>query len=190
MDIVIRPGALTNASSPEHRNKGILLDVTRADRQAQVHLRDGSATSDGTAAQASEARSRQRYARPGHVSFHERSFKLTTLAVENFGRLGEEGYEFIDELATHTAGGRDGGSLALEQVFKERLLQVISVATLVAISRNSSAVQAGTTRTTRGGGKNKISLTGIDTDDLGMQCRRAVERVFFSKMALSFKQAS
>ena len=135
MDIVTRPGALSNSSSAEYRNKGILLDVTHADPQAQVHLRNGSATSDGTAAQASEARKRQHYARPGHVSFDERSFKLTTLAVESFGRLGEEGCEFIDELATHAAGGRDGGSMARKGVFKERLLQVISVATQVAISR-------------------------------------------------------
>ena len=109
--------------------------MTHADPQTQVHLRSGSATSDGTAAQTSEARKRQHYARPGHVSFDERSFKLTTLAVESFGRLGEEGYQFIDELATHTAGGRDGESMALKGVFKERLLQVISVATQVAISR-------------------------------------------------------
>ncbi|CAB1098120.1 unnamed protein product [Ectocarpus sp. CCAP 1310/34] len=112
MDIVIRPGALTNASSPGYRNKGILLDVIHADPQAQVHLRNGSATSDGTAAQASEARKRQHYARPG-----------------------EEGYEFIDELATHAVGGRDGGTIALKGVFKERLLQIVSVATQVAISR-------------------------------------------------------
>ncbi|CAB1116596.1 unnamed protein product [Ectocarpus sp. CCAP 1310/34] len=38
MDIVIRPGALTNASSPGYRNKGILLDVTHADPQAQVAI--------------------------------------------------------------------------------------------------------------------------------------------------------
>ena len=69
------------------------------------------------------------------MSFDERSFKLTTFAVESFCRLGEEGYEFIDELATHAAGGRDGGSMAQKGVFKERLLQVISVATQVAISR-------------------------------------------------------
>ncbi|CAB1110491.1 unnamed protein product [Ectocarpus sp. CCAP 1310/34] len=94
-----------------------------------------SATSDGIAAQASEARKRQHYARPGHVSFDERSFKLTSLAVESFGRLGEEGYEFIDELATHAVGGRDGGTMALKGVFKERLLQIVSVATQVAISR-------------------------------------------------------
>ena len=109
MDIITRPGALKNALSAGYRNKGILLDVTDADPQAQVHLRNGSATSDGTAAQTSEAQKRQHYARPGHVSFDERSFQLTTLAVESFGRLGEEGYEFIDELATHAAGGRDGG---------------------------------------------------------------------------------
>ena len=89
MDVVIRPGALDNASSSAYRHKGILLDVTHADPQAQVHLRSGSATSDGTAAQTSEARKRQHYARPGHVSFDERSFKLTTLAVESCERLGE-----------------------------------------------------------------------------------------------------
>ena len=58
------------------------------------------------------------YARPGHVSFDERSFKRTTLAVESFGRLGEEGYEFIDELATRAAGGKDGGSMAQKGVFQ------------------------------------------------------------------------
>ena len=94
--------------------------MTHAD--PQVHLRNGSAINDGTAAQTSEARKRQHYARPGHVSFDESSFKLTTLAVESFGRLGEEGYKFIDELATHAAGGRDRGSMAKKGVFKERLL--------------------------------------------------------------------
>ena len=119
MDVVIRPGALDNASSSAYRHKGILLDVTHADPQAQVHLRSGSATSDGTAAQTSETRKRQHYARPGHVSFDERSLKLTILAVENFGRLGEDGYQFIDGLATHAAGGRNGESMALKGVFKE-----------------------------------------------------------------------
>ena len=57
-----------------------------------IELRNGSATNDGCAARTSEARKLQHYARPGHVSFDERSFKLTTLAVESFGRLGDEGY--------------------------------------------------------------------------------------------------
>ncbi len=135
MDIVVRRGALRDASSPAYRNKGILLDVTHADPQAQVHLRGGSATNDGKAAQTSEARKRRHYARPGHVSFDERSFKLTTFAVESFGRLGEEGYKFIDELATHAAGGRNGPNMCRRGIIKERILQVVSVATQVAISR-------------------------------------------------------
>jgi len=135
MDIVVRRGALRDASSPEYRNKGILLDVTHADPQAQVHLRGGSATNDGTAAQTSEARKRRHYARPGHVSFDERSFKLVTFAVESFGRLGEEGYEFIDQIATHAVGGRNGGNMSRRGIVKERILQVVSVATQVAISR-------------------------------------------------------
>ena len=70
------------------------------------------------------------------MSFDERSYcKLTTLAVDSFGRLGEEGYKFIDELATHAAGVRDGGSMAKKGVFKERFLEIISVATQVAVSR-------------------------------------------------------
>ena len=63
------------------------------------------------------------------------NFVRIALAVESFSRLGEEGYEFIDELATHAVGGRDGGTMALKGVFKERLLQIASVATQVAISR-------------------------------------------------------
>ena len=51
MDIVVRAGALTNASSPENCSKGTLFDVTQSDPQAQVYLRNGSATNDGTAAQ-------------------------------------------------------------------------------------------------------------------------------------------
>ena len=68
MDIVIRSGSLRDAPNREYRDKSILLDVTLADPQAQVHLRGGSADHDGSAASTSEARKRQRYARPGDVS--------------------------------------------------------------------------------------------------------------------------
>ena len=83
-------------SGREYRDKSILLDVTHADPQAQVHLRGGSTNHDGSVASTSEARKRQHYARPGHVSFDERSHKLSTLAVESFERLGIEGSNFID----------------------------------------------------------------------------------------------
>ena len=76
MDIVIRRRSLRDALNREYRDKSILLDVTHAHSQAQIHLRGGSADHDGSAASTSEARKRQHYARPGHVSFDERSNNL------------------------------------------------------------------------------------------------------------------
>ena len=105
MDIVIRRGSLRDAPNREYRDKPILRDVTHADPQAQVHIPGGSADDDGSAASTSEARKRQHYARPGHVSFDKRSHKLVTLAVESFGRLGVEGRNFIDQLAASVVGG-------------------------------------------------------------------------------------
>ena len=89
MDIVIEAGGLRDATAPEYRDKSILLDVTYADPQAGVHMRVGSADRNGLAASTSEARKRNLYARPGQVSFDERSYKLDTLTVESFGRLGK-----------------------------------------------------------------------------------------------------
>ena len=68
------------------------------------------------------------------MSFDERSHKLVTLAVESFGRLGREGSELIDQLATSVVGGRDGGAIAKKGICKERLLRIVSVNSLVAIS--------------------------------------------------------
>ena len=122
MDIAVRRGGLRNAPKPEYRDKSILVDVIHVSPQAQVRLRAGSADHDGSAASASEARKRQHSARPRHVSFGERSHKLTTFAVESFGRLGVECSYFIDQLAASVVGGRDGGSMARKGVLKERLL--------------------------------------------------------------------
>ena len=67
------------------------LDVICADPQTQIDLRGGSADHDRPAASTSEARRRQRYVRPGHVSFGELSNKLATFAVESLGPLGRRG---------------------------------------------------------------------------------------------------
>ena len=123
MGIVIERGGLRASSASNFRNKTILIDVTYADPQAGVHLRAGSADRDGLTASTSEARNRNRYARPGHVSFDERSHKLATITVESFGRLGREGSDFIDQLATNVVGGRDGGAMTKKGICKERLLQ-------------------------------------------------------------------
>ena len=135
MDIVIERGALRDASAPDFRHKIIPIDVTYADLQAGVHLSAGSADQDGSAASTSGARKRNHYARVGHVSFDERIHKLVTLVVESFGRLGREGIEFIDQLATSVVGGRDRGAMAKKGIYKERLLQMVAVTSQVAISR-------------------------------------------------------
>ena len=44
------------------------------------------------------------YARPGNLSSDERSFKLTIIAVDSFGRLGESGEELFDRLAVYAVG--------------------------------------------------------------------------------------
>ena len=98
------------------------------------YTRAGSANRDGLAASKSEALKRSHYARPGQVSFDERSYKLATL-VESFGRLGKEGSDLIDQMAASIVGGTDASSLARKGVCKELLFQTISVTTQVAISR-------------------------------------------------------
>ena len=55
--------------------------------------------------------------------------------MESFGRLGKEGSDLIDQVAASTVGGTDASSLARKGVCKERLVQIISVTTQVAISR-------------------------------------------------------
>ena len=47
-------------------------------------------------------------ARPGQVAFDERSYKLATLAVESFGRLGKEGSDLIDQVAASVYCRKDG----------------------------------------------------------------------------------
>ena len=135
MDIVIEAGGLRDATAPEYSDKAIRLDVTYADPQAGVHKRAGSAGRNGSVASTSEARKRNHYARPGQVSFNERSYKLATLAVESFGRLGKEGSDLIDQVAASIVGGMDASSLRRKGVCKERLFEIISVTTQVAISR-------------------------------------------------------
>ena len=85
MDIVIEAGGLRDATASEYRDQSVLLDVTYADPRAGVHMREDSADRNGSTASTPEARKRNDYARPGQVSFDERSYNLATLAVEALG---------------------------------------------------------------------------------------------------------
>ena len=117
MEMVIEKGGLKDATASEYRNQAILLDVKYAEPQAVGHIRAGSADQDGLAASKSEHKCNH-YARPGQVSFDERSYKLATLAVESFGHLGKEGSDLIDQVGASIVGGTDGASLARKCVCK------------------------------------------------------------------------
>ena len=62
MNVVNERGGLRDPTSSEYRNKVILLYATHADPHARVHMRDGNADRDGSAASTSEARKRNHYA--------------------------------------------------------------------------------------------------------------------------------
>ena len=74
----------------------------------------GIADRDGSAVFKAEARKRTHYTLLGQVSFDERSYKLTTVAVESssFGRLGKEGSDQNDQVAASIVEGTDAASLA------------------------------------------------------------------------------
>ena len=137
IDVVVR-GTSRRCEREVHLDKPILLDVTHADSQAQVHLRRGSADHEGSAASTSMAGKRQHYARLRRVSFDERSRELDALAVESFGCLGVESSKFIDQVAVSVEGGADGGSMPKKGVVKEFLLQIVSVTAQLINSRRVS----------------------------------------------------
>ena len=91
------------------------------------------------------------------MSSDERSYRLVTLAVESFGRLGREGSEFIDQLATSVVGGRDGGAMAKKGICKERVLQIVSVTSQVAIHAEFTGTSShyGTVKRREEGGKRR-----------------------------------
>ena len=172
MDIVIERGGLRDASAPDFRHKSVIIEVTYADPQAGVHLRAGSADQVGSAASTSEARKCNHYARVGHVFFDERSHKLVTLEVESFGRLGREGSEFIDQLAT--SGRRKGWGSNGQQRHLQGTSFTDSLSDLSGrYFTPSSSVQACITRPSsdeREEGRRR----GADADGMGLSHRRRV----------------
>ena len=76
-----------------------------------VHLRNGSADADGYAASSAEECKSAHNAGPGQCSFDERSYKLTTFALENFKPLLKSGIELVDRLASSLVRVADDGNL-------------------------------------------------------------------------------
>ena len=55
------------------------------------------------------------------MSFDKRTYKLTTLTVERFRRLGKGGNKFVDQLATAVVGEADDGNLRRKGLVKAYL---------------------------------------------------------------------
>ena len=53
-------------------------------------------------------------------------------------------YEFVDQLAIHVVGGQNGGEITRKGAVKERLLQVVSMTSQVAVSRRVQAFELAT----------------------------------------------
>ena len=100
--------------------------------------------------------------------------KLATLVVENFGRLGKEGSNLIDQAAASTVGGTDGTSLARKGVCKERLLRVLSMTTQVVISRRVYRYKLALRDRQAAGGRREHTGGVLVPNDVGMACRRGV----------------
>ena len=95
-----------------------------------------------------------------------------------------KGHEFIDELATHAAGGRDGGSMGLQETTSSSSGHFGCYTGRHIMP--SPAVQVVTTLMPTGGGeKSRTSIDLVNTDDLGLECRCTVEREIICFQALT-----
>lgn len=61
------------------------------------------------------------------MSFDARRFESNISALESFGPLGSKGVTFIGQLALQVVGGQ-GSSFAVQGIFTERILQIVSFA--------------------------------------------------------------
>lgn len=67
--------------------------------------------------------------------FDERIFKITTLAVESFGRLERNGEELLENKVNTEVGRKEGEGKTRKGVLMECTNQVMSLKAYVAISR-------------------------------------------------------
>ena len=120
MDIAVKRSGLRVAPNREYREKSILLvDVSHADPQAQVHTREEAVltTMDQLPLPPRCASANTTLVRDTCPSTNGVT-NLPPFAVEIFWRLGVGGSIFIDQLAASVVGGRDGESPVWKGVVK------------------------------------------------------------------------
>ena len=102
MDMVMPAGEVSDPriATRAHSSRASLLTSHVA-----LHVRNGSAKFDNSAAATAEMLKSAHYGRPRHVSLDERSLKLTPLSVESFGCLDKRSGELADQMAISVVGG-------------------------------------------------------------------------------------
>ena len=71
-------------------------------------------------------------------------------------------YEFVDQLETHVVGGQNGGEITRKGAVKERLLQVVSVTSQVAVSRRVRAFELATRSRQEARARQTASAAGVN----------------------------
>ena len=89
--------------------------------------------------------------------------------VESFGRHGKDGSDLVVHVAASIVGETEGSSLARKGVCKERLSQISSVTTQVAILRRVHRYKLALRDRQGARGKGGISRRFV-ANDLGMEC--------------------
>jgi len=123
MDLTMAAGELHNGGVRGLVTHAALLDFTCVDPHAPAHLID-SALTDGAAAAAAALTKTNHYS----GKFSPASAKLWPLAVESYGRWGEEADVFFNALAEHACGGRQSERFRYKGVVLNRVRQTLSVA--------------------------------------------------------------
>eukprot|EP00953_Heterococcus_sp_UTEX-ZZ885_P000701 900-Heterococcus_DN1.PRE.1 len=115
--------------------RAALIDMTIADPQSitalTAPLLASSPVTDGAAAAAAADRKVRHYS----GSFRQTSYKLWPMAVETFGRWGEDAEVLLDAMAEHAAAGRAGAAWRKKGSYKHYFKQVLAVTLQRAVHR-------------------------------------------------------
>jgi hypothetical protein len=135
MDLVMPANELHHSSVTLLHTRAALIDMTIADPQSitalTAPLLASSPVTDGAAAAAAADRKVRHYS----GSFRQTSYKLWPMAVETFGRWGEDAEVLLDAMAEHAAGGRAGAAWRKKGSYKHYFKQVLAVTLQRAVHR-------------------------------------------------------
>jgi hypothetical protein len=135
MDLVMPANELHYSSVTLLHTKAALIDMTVVDPQCikalTAPLLASSPVTDGAAAAAAAARKVRHYS----GTFRQTSYKLWPMAVETFGRWGEDAEVLLDTMAEHAAGGRAGAAWRKKGSYKHYFKQVLAVTLQRAVHR-------------------------------------------------------